>query len=205
MTLRFPFAAATLCLSLPAAGATWTVDKLVDVNTLVERSGQIIYRDEPSIVLSAGDHLQLTFQFLPGQRLEVRNPTEISGLLMGEDAYLTSLSFSHSLTFIDAMGPLQNVGPVDSGSGGAVWSFFQPSSFLTSTSPTDVSFAGVRFDIDVQSFWDGLSSQTYNMAALVVGGSQVAAVPEPSSYVLAAFGLAGVAMASRRRRRLDPS
>lgn len=206
--MKRPFSAVALALATAVAQPSWSATHLIEQQVDAAYVASHGYSEfqwfaEP-VTVAEGDHVSLVFNFLPGQRLEIVNPAELWGNLSmlnqgpGRIAY-----FDMSMSFIGLDGPAHDVAASASDTGGwGVLAVFRANQFMNTPGPASISFSGLRFDISITGYSDGISTRTYDSAMVIVfGGDHVSAVPEPAASTMTLLGLAAILGVARRRTR----
>jgi hypothetical protein len=196
-------ALAPLVACASSFGATQVFNRTIDANAIVANGDSGIDWSAPSFTLSVGDHLQLNYSFMPGQRLSIANPSGIWGVVnVWNDGTPQDVFFDQSMSFVGLQGPGQDVASnASSTSGWGIVAVFDASQFATG--PGSMSFTGVQFDIVVTGYSGGLTQRDYQYDFMVAFGDSmsVVAVPEPSQVALWLCGLVGIGAPLYRRKR----
>lgn len=152
-----------------------------------------------SFDLSAGDSLDFTAQFLPGQQVTLTNASTIWLLSYATAGGATDVNSTGSVSLLDASGAsiyTSNIKTDDEGTA-HFGQYFSASDF--SGLPTTVTFSGVRYVGTLNSYADPtVTTRTYADPQITFGGD-AAAVPEPGTWALMILGLGGVGAVLRRR------
>jgi PEP-CTERM motif len=204
--------AAALALSNGnAKAATIVVNQTIDLNNPVfaVSTNRVYNFTNPAVTVSEGDTLDLTINFLAGQKLSASSLSTIWAALFSNAP--TEINHTGTLTFLGASGPLAlttvDVEPI---AGVAhIGNFYGDieSTFTTGSGP--VSFSGIRSQIKVNDYAQaGLVSRLYNAGGLLnLRGTNLSvvtgAVPEPATWamMLLGFGFVGGALRSGKRRQ----
>ena len=190
----------SLTLSGPVCATTHTIVEVIDATRLVD--SLFLTGQATPFELAAGDTLNLTFQFLPGQSLQVTNVVALTAFLSAATTTEHQVTTSNSMTFIGLSGSAHNPAPtVTTTTGRGLISAFYGNGILQTPPNGVISFSGVSFSIGIMSFSSGLASMLYATDAFAVNGSDfvVSSVPEVSSKLLLSLGITGIVLIMRRR------
>ena len=154
-----------------------------------------------SYQLSAGDSLDFTATFLPGQSLTLTNANTFWLFSYATDGQMSGVNGTGSLTLLDTAGnPLytSNVKTDDEGSVHFGQSF-NPADFPSI--PNTVTIGGLHYVGTLNSYDDPtVTTRTY-ADPQVVFGLNSPSVPEPGVWAMMLIGFAGLGSMMRSRRR----
>ena len=202
-TFKAAAAAAALAFSASAWSTSYVVETQVDAQFVAANGYSDIHWLSTPVQLGIGDSISLIYNVLPGQRLELVNPTGLWGTTsMWNDGFPHDVTFNMSMSFAGLKGPAHDVASAPSATGGwGIMAVFPDSSFMNQSGPATISFTGLRFDISITGYSDGVTARKYDDTYMVVFADRVSAVPEPASAVLTLLGLGGISLSARRRSR----
>ena len=208
MKLHLASAAALVALStLSAQAATVTLNVTTNIMGAISDDSELNKFESlgAPVAISVGDTVDLTVNFLPGQRLTMSSSGGLSfftGWLYHDGNPPNSSAFSianidYSLTGL--MGTLaQPFSPDLQSSGVAHLGAGYFGSYIDAGE--SVSFTGYHVSYDVTALQEGTSS--YTDAWVLFTADRVSVVPEPGTYALMALGLVGISGLAGRRRRV---
>ena len=157
-----------------------------------------------SYTLTAGDTLDFTARFLPGQSITLSNPSTLWLFSYATAGGPTGVNGTGSLALLDAAGNPLYTSNVKTDDEGMVHfgQFFSASDF--SSLPSTVTFAGLRY-VGTLNFYDDptVTVRTYADPQVVFGGSAATVtvgVPEPTTWAMMLVGFGGLGAAVRRAR-----
>ena len=196
-----------LLAAVPADAATaytysTTIDLLANRTTSFsgpdERNAFTLPAGQPSFLFSPGDSISGTISFVPGQRLQLTDPTgnTIENVVFRLPGEFAPNEFSARMELLDVSGHvIENPRNINASGNGSLIAL------IDEVTSSTVSFAGFNYSITLNSLLYS-TSRTYSPSDLTVvtapGGLTV--VPEPSAT--AALFAAAAALAGRRRRRI---
>jgi hypothetical protein len=198
---------AALMFVLPAAGeaATVTLNQTLDLTTSQTTypgfsegwRGFDSFSPAFSFDLAAGDTLDWTVMFAPGQSLTLADPT-LFWLLSYSGDPATDFTASGTFSLLDAAGSSVTTSNLKTDTEGRAHfgQNFEPEDFTSL--PTNATFYGIHYVGTLISYADPtITTRSYaDPQVLFSDGSSSTAVPEPAAWALmmVGFGLAGVAL-----------
>jgi len=205
-TTRAAIAGILLSLFASAKANVFVFNEQVDANVVAANGYSTPNWAAPNFDVAVGDKVQLNFNFLPGQALQIDNPSGLWGIVSANNDGSTGVNttFMASMWFRGLIGSAHDVAPLLSGTGGfGLVSVFKGPDFMSVPGAT-ISFTGLSFDYVVTGYSGSVTSRPNNLSYFWAFGDKLsvvaAAVPEPSTVSLTIAGLIAVGALARRRK-----